>query len=150
VLRIKYDIIIAGAGPTGSTLAYLLARAGLEVLILEKELLPRDKPCGGDLTHKATNLLSFPWEQVVEDIVHKAILNFRGRGGIEVNTSLPMAYMVRRSTFDSLLTAQAIQAGAHLIEGSAVEEIATEKERVLVNAGGVSYEGRIFAGGAGR
>ncbi len=149
MLGIKYDIIIAGAGPAGSTLAYLLARAGLEVLLLEKELLPRDKPCGGGLTHKSTRLLSFPWEQVVEDTVHKAVLNFRGRGGIEVNTSLPMAYMVSRSTFDNLLAAQAIQAGAHLLEKTAVEEITPEKERVMVRAGGVVYEGKIFAGADG-
>jgi len=36
----SYDVIIVGAGPSGATLGYELARRGIEVLILEKEKLP--------------------------------------------------------------------------------------------------------------
>ena len=35
------DVIIVGGGPSGSTLAALLARAGLEVTVLEREAFPR-------------------------------------------------------------------------------------------------------------
>ncbi len=38
-----YDVIIVGAGPAGSTLAYELARQGISVLILERDALPRYK-----------------------------------------------------------------------------------------------------------
>ena len=38
-----YDVIIVGAGPAGSTLAYELARQGISVLILERDAIPRYK-----------------------------------------------------------------------------------------------------------
>ena len=52
-----YDVIIVGAGPAGATLGYELARKGVDVLILEKERLPRYKPCAGGITIKTVKLL---------------------------------------------------------------------------------------------
>jgi flavin-dependent dehydrogenase len=40
------DVIVVGAGPAGSTAATLLARAGVDVLLVEKSVFPRDKVCG--------------------------------------------------------------------------------------------------------
>jgi len=40
-----YDVIVAGAGPAGSTAARLCAEHGLRTLLLEKERIPREKPC---------------------------------------------------------------------------------------------------------
>ena len=39
----KYDVLIVGAGPAGSTLAYQLARQGVDTLIVERDVLPRYK-----------------------------------------------------------------------------------------------------------
>lgn len=41
-----YDVIVVGSGPAGSTSAALLAKQGLNVLLLDRESFPRDKPCG--------------------------------------------------------------------------------------------------------
>ena len=51
------DVIIVGAGPGGSTAAYHLAQAGLDVLLLEKTEFPRDKVCGDGLTPRAVKQL---------------------------------------------------------------------------------------------
>ncbi|MEX1021334.1 MAG: NAD(P)/FAD-dependent oxidoreductase, partial [Litorilinea sp.] len=40
------DVIVVGAGPAGSTAAAILARHGLEVLLVDREQFPRDKACG--------------------------------------------------------------------------------------------------------
>src|SRR6478752_4894146 len=40
------DVIIAGAGPAGSVAAWLLARSGARVLLIDRETFPRDKLCG--------------------------------------------------------------------------------------------------------
>jgi flavin-dependent dehydrogenase len=42
----NYDVVVIGAGPAGSTVSALLARAGLRVLLLEKSRFPREKLCG--------------------------------------------------------------------------------------------------------
>ena len=51
------DVIVVGAGPAGSTAAYHLAQAGLDVLVLEKTTFPREKVCGDGLTPRAVHSL---------------------------------------------------------------------------------------------
>ena len=42
-----FDVAVVGAGPAGSTCAYHLARAGARVALVDREILPRPKTCGG-------------------------------------------------------------------------------------------------------
>jgi flavin-dependent dehydrogenase len=51
------QVVVVGAGPAGSTLACLLARHGMEVLLLDQARFPRDKPCGEYLNPAAVALL---------------------------------------------------------------------------------------------
>jgi 2-polyprenyl-6-methoxyphenol hydroxylase-like FAD-dependent oxidoreductase len=51
------DVIVVGAGPAGASVAYHLAEAGVDVLVLEKSSFPRDKICGDGLTPRATRQL---------------------------------------------------------------------------------------------
>ena len=52
------DVIVVGAGPAGSAVAYYLATAGLDVLMLEKTHFPREKVCGDGLTPRAVKALT--------------------------------------------------------------------------------------------
>ncbi len=52
-----YDVVIVGAGPSGSTTAYYLAKEGFNVLLLDKFNFPRDKTCGDCLTPRALHIL---------------------------------------------------------------------------------------------
>ena len=45
-MKTRYDAIVIGAGPAGSTAAILLAQAGWSVAIVEKQAFPRRKVCG--------------------------------------------------------------------------------------------------------
>src|SRR5215472_75793 len=51
------DVIVVGAGPAGSSTAFHLAQAGLDVLVLEKSHFPREKVCGDGLTPRAVRQL---------------------------------------------------------------------------------------------
>jgi len=50
-----YDVCIVGAGPSGATCAWYLAKAGKRVLLLEKRKFPRDKICGDAVCLNAQN-----------------------------------------------------------------------------------------------
>ena len=52
-----YDVVIVGGGGHGLSTAYYLAKAGLDVLLLEKTAFPREKVCGDGLTPRATKQL---------------------------------------------------------------------------------------------
>jgi flavin-dependent dehydrogenase len=68
----QFDVIIIGAGVAGSSAAYDLANAGLNVLVLEKEKLPRYKTCGGGVVSRAVNLLPFDINPVVQTKISSA------------------------------------------------------------------------------
>ncbi|MCX8147536.1 MAG: FAD-dependent oxidoreductase, partial [Candidatus Woesearchaeota archaeon] len=44
-----FDAVVIGAGPSGCEIAYRLAKKGFKVIVLEKENLNREKPCGGGI-----------------------------------------------------------------------------------------------------
>ena len=56
-MRTHFDAVIVGAGPAGSATALLLARAGHEVLLLDRRDFPRAKPCGDCLSPEAARVL---------------------------------------------------------------------------------------------
>ena len=51
------DVVVVGAGPAGSSAAYWLASAGLDVTVLEKAAFPREKVCGDGLTPRGVRAL---------------------------------------------------------------------------------------------
>lgn len=51
------DVLVVGAGPAGSTTAYLLARQGWDVLLVDRAHFPRPKTCGDGLTPRAVAAL---------------------------------------------------------------------------------------------
>jgi flavin-dependent dehydrogenase len=56
-IELKPDVAIVGAGPAGSAAAYFLARAGVDVLLLDKAVFPRDKVCGDGMSSRALDVL---------------------------------------------------------------------------------------------
>ena len=52
-----FDAVIVGAGPSGGTAAYYLAKVGAQVALLDKEHFPRDKYCGDAVCTPAIKIL---------------------------------------------------------------------------------------------
>lgn len=53
----KVDVVVVGAGPSGSAAAYFLARHGVDVLLIDKSRLPREKTCGDGLGPRTIDVL---------------------------------------------------------------------------------------------
>ena len=116
MLQHKYDVIIVGAGPAGTVLAYELASKGTRTLVIEKAKFPRYKCCAGGLTVKAANLLDINLNEAVEDIISAATVSFAGRDHYYSVHDQMFMYTVMRQKFDHTLLKRALEAGADILQ----------------------------------
>jgi geranylgeranyl reductase family protein len=119
----RYDVIVVGAGPAGSTTAYRLARAGARVCLVDRARFPRDKPCGGGLTLRAVHELPFSVEPVVEDRVNTLELGLRYTKRWSRRAQEPLILMTQRRRLDAFLAEQAAGAGAEFRDGVKVTAV---------------------------
>jgi len=108
----------------GSTAAYELARRGAKVGLFEQKHLPRYKPCGGCLALKIDQILEPDFHPLVEKTVYGATFTFEGIDEFAVKSDRPIAYMVMRDRFDHFLAQKAQGAGADLLQGERVLDVA--------------------------
>jgi geranylgeranyl reductase family protein len=143
-----YDVIVVGAGPGGATSAYHLARAGLKTLLLEKEKMPRYKPCGGGVTAKVKGVLDLDFSPTVEDTIQTASVACSGER-LRVEYDAPLAWMVMRDKFDLLLAQHASGAGAEVRDGEPVKSVTFERGRVRVSTSNETLEAKLIVGADG-
>lgn len=161
----NFDVVVAGGGPAGSTVAAFLAQQGRRVCLIDKDIHPR--------FHIGESLL--PWNvpilerlgvvKQVRDIgVVKPAADFSTPDSerfvrFEFSQALaptpPTAFQVRRSEFDMLLLNNAKERGAEVWQGTRVTDVGLDDEPVTVaysRDGGSSrtVSGRFFVDATGR
>ncbi|MFA1545707.1 geranylgeranyl reductase family protein [Actinomadura chokoriensis] len=127
-----HDVIVVGAGPAGSSAACHLARAGLDVLVLEKTSFPREKICGDGLTPRAVREL----QRLDIDLTGPGWFRTEGVRLIGAGRTLELPWpsghgLTRtRTDLDELLARQAVSAGAALLENTKVTAPLRSRGRV--------------------
>ena len=107
----EYDVIICGAGPSGSTCAAFLSDKNLRVLLLDKAIFPREKTCGGALSDKAVAMLKklglenqvAKYSTLMDGLVLIAPNHTKAHLFPPINAKITPGYTLRREIFDNLL-----------------------------------------------
>lgn len=132
-----FDLVIAGGGPSGSAAAWQAAQMGAKVVVLDKAVFPRDKPCGDGLTARAVSYLQkmgLAHEVATFHRVNRVTvfspsrweLSFPKRPGMPDH-----GHTVSRTHLDSVLLKHAESAGAVIRQGAEVgEPIVDDRGRV--------------------
>ena len=138
-----FDAIVVGAGPAGSSAALAMARAGLQVALIERGEYPGAKNVSGAALY-APNILSdlLPnfWEEApVERYLTRRVVTFMGN---EAAVSLDFrtnafsqppynGFTILRPKFDRWLANKAVEAGALLIPSTVVDDLIYKDEQVV-------------------
>ncbi|MBZ5650033.1 MAG: NAD(P)/FAD-dependent oxidoreductase [Acidobacteriia bacterium] len=141
------DVLIVGAGPAGSSCAWGLRRSGLDVLILDKCIFPRNKVCGGWITPAVLEELQISHTEYSQGRVFQPLTGFRTSriGGPEIETDYgkPISYGIRRVEFDEFLLARC---GARIFQGSPLKTLERSGDHWTVN-GQIKTQLVVGAGG---
>jgi geranylgeranyl reductase family protein len=149
VLMERFDAIVVGAGPAGSTAALRLARAGARVLLLDRERFPRDKPCGGGLTERAVKQLPVSVDPVVEDVVDRFELGFRYRSRFERGGERPLVLMTQRRRLDAFLAEEAARAGTDFRDGLRATALELGEQEATCRFDGTAAAASVVIGADG-
>jgi menaquinone-9 beta-reductase len=118
-------VLVVGAGPAGAACSYWLARAGYDVVAVERKSFPREKTCGDGLTPRAVKQLDEMGLAGPLAAYHR----FDGLRSIGFGRTLELAwpdvpgfprhgYVVTRHDLDAMVAGQAQAAGAELWQGA--------------------------------
>lgn len=116
-----YDVIVVGAGPAGSRVARDLAQAGFDVGILEEHPeVGRPAHCSGLVSPRTLEVAEVEHD-VVLNTLRGALVHAAGRTPLKVGGDRIYAYVIDRVELDRRLAAQAVAAGAELIQPARFE-----------------------------
>ncbi|HEX9079213.1 MAG TPA: NAD(P)/FAD-dependent oxidoreductase, partial [Desulfuromonadaceae bacterium] len=141
------EVLVVGGGPAGSTCAGRLREKGVDVLLLDSQTFPRDKPCAGWITPQVLETLGITPEEYRRGRVLQEIDGFATSvlKGAVVKTRYPrtVSYGVRRREFDNYL----LERGAvRRVLGEAVVSLERQGEHWIVNN---RYRCRLVVGAGG-
>lgn len=107
---IDYDVVVAGAGPGGTSAARILAENGLSVLLVDRSEFPRYKTCGGGLI--GVTRKEIPEGAPIREYFHECTFTSNFSKMRKRRTQVPYMATVSRTEFDAWLLRLAEQAGA--------------------------------------
>ncbi|HEX3333878.1 MAG TPA: geranylgeranyl reductase family protein, partial [Acidimicrobiales bacterium] len=129
-----HDVVVVGAGPSGSSCGYWLADAGWDVAIVEKKVFPREKTCGDGLTPRAVRQLADMGLEGALAGSHR----YTGLRAFGFGQSIEMpwpehphfpdyGYTITRHDLDGLVANRAAGAGATLLQGTEVTGVVIDE-----------------------
>jgi digeranylgeranylglycerophospholipid reductase len=141
------DVVVVGAGPAGIHTSFLLAQAGLNVVLFEAQSRVGDRAiCSGVIGDEAFARFDLPTQPILSQIHCIQAISPGGRK-LEHRTDAPLAQIIDKGSFNRELAERAVKAGAQLQLGSWVTALNVEKHSVGIRyrsaEGPASVEARL-------
>ncbi len=150
---VRVDVLIVGSGPSGTSTALHLIKNdpawAKRIVIVDKAIHPREKLCGGGITHMGTNILArlgLPFEPDYFK-VKEVRLNYQDRSYSLFGN--PIFRIVRRDKFDHWLVQTAEKLGVRVRQGEAVKDITAHEDYVAVETDKATFHARVVVGADG-
>ena len=133
------EVLIIGGGPAGSSCAWALRRAGINVAVLDQARFPRDKVCAGWITPAVLESLRIDVDDYARELGIQPIRGFRvglmnaaGNIGkaVDIRYHATVSYGIRRSEFDDYLLRRS---GARLYSGEPARSLRREGREWRIN-----------------
>ncbi|HEV2029196.1 MAG TPA: FAD-dependent oxidoreductase [Candidatus Dormibacteraeota bacterium] len=137
----KFDAVIVGAGPAGSAAAITMAKAGLQVALLERGIKPGSKNVMGGIlyNHYLEEIVGDIWKEaplerpIIEE--RRWMMTSEAAIGLDYknlrNKTNPHSYSVLRAPFDAWFAEQAEKAGAIVVPETVVDRLIVKNSRVI-------------------
>src|SRR5258708_2665573 len=137
----KFDAVVVGAGPAGSAAAITMAKAGLQVAMLERGARPGSKNVMGGIlyNHYLEEIVGDAWKEaplerpIIEErrwmMTPEAAIGFDYKN--LRNKTRPHSYSVLRARFDAWFAEQAEKAGAVMVPETGVDRLILKNNSVV-------------------
>jgi len=154
-MEAEFEAIVVGAGLSGCSAAYSLAKHGVKVLLTERGKHPGSKSISGGLMycHALHKLIPEFWKEApVERYVKRHVISFLSKGsavslsfdGSRFSTPPYNSYTVLLSKFNEWFGSKVEQAGGIVADGTYVDDLLWDGEKVVgVRAGGEEIRSRV-------
>jgi geranylgeranyl reductase family protein len=129
------EALVVGGGPAGSSCAWALRRAGVDVVVLDRASFPRDKVCAGWVTPQVIRSLELDTADYARGRTFQPITAFRtgligDAASIDTQYDAPVSYGIRRCEFDHYLLARS---GARLTTPAPLTSMRRDGREWIVN-----------------
>src|SRR3972149_1978915 len=138
----KYDTIIVGAGPAGLRAARVLAEAGRNTLVLEKNRTIGQTICAGGLTIRDMNFVP----KNIIDAEFNYMLLHTAKGSYEVDLGSHSVFTVDREKLGQWMAKEAQKAGAEIRMGCRVRGV--NGDHIAVTGEKIGFDNMIGADGS--
>jgi len=145
----KYDVVIAGAGPGGSTAAYNLSKAGLDICLLDKANFPRFKACGGGLCPHISKFSYIDNEFLKISSKSSTIYGPSLKYSMNYSPKRSLFYQINRNSFDHHLCLKAQEYGTDFLQKQYVKSIEKHDSNMIVKTKNSSYSCKLVIGATG-
>lgn len=158
----EYDMIVVGGGPAGSSSAFFNAQKGKRVLLMDKQVFPRDKFCGDGITGKSLHLLE---EMGLGEAISKekkissngVIIYSPNKANLRIPIDSPddpfSAFSLEREIIDNLIYERAkemvLENGGDVITAKATGVISKDNKIIGIETKDGKYLGKTVVGAGG-